>query len=123
MSSRRERRKRQFQEPKPHAVVNADFKAKKDAVADRSVRSAEVRTMSPRTLKFVIIALVILVVLWLTAPKPPALPGGQNQIPGATTQEVLKPIDLNTIQTTIPPVNTSTGSALGESLKERMKIN
>lgn len=81
------------------------------------------RTISPRAFKVIVIAIIIIMLLLITAPKPPVPPGALGEALGAQTRESLKPLELNNLKTSIPPVNTSTGSALGESLKGKFKIN
>lgn len=119
MSSRSERQKKIYR-PVESVIPSRQQRIVKAQVIDRDSRSSgQVRTISQRMLKIIVIAVVILLVLWLTAPKPPALPGGKAQ---DMSTQTLKPVDLNSVKTTIPPVNTSAESVLGDSFKEKLNL-
>lgn len=121
MSSRSERRKKLYTTPAPvlGKTNSSDF-VKNRAVSPQSERSGQMRTISPRMVKLIIIALIILVVLFMTTPQPPAPPGGVTK---GVSDLQSKPLELNSVKTTIPPVqSTSSSNVLGETIKNKLEL-
>ena len=118
MSSRSERRKKLYATPKPVLRIKSSV----DFATERSVpsQSGQMRTLSPRMIKLIIIALVLIVLLLVTSPKPPAPPGG---VTAGVSDMQLNSLDLNSVKTTIPPVQSTTStSVLGETIKEKLEL-
>ncbi|MBI2442298.1 MAG: hypothetical protein HYV40_00125 [Candidatus Levybacteria bacterium] len=122
MSSRRERRKKLFQHPRPVAPL-LHRQVQRGVVDVGRSASGEVRTISPRTRKIAVIAIIVILLLLLLSPKsptPPALPDGQTL--GTQSQKEFKPIELNNIQTTLPPVHVTGEGNLGKTLKDKLQV-
>jgi hypothetical protein len=71
-------------------------------------------------IKLILIAVLLIVILLVTAPKPPAPPGG---VTAGLSEMHSKTLDLNSVKTTIPPVQSTTSSSvLGETIKEKLEL-
>ncbi|MDP3941537.1 MAG: hypothetical protein Q8Q49_04480 [bacterium] len=117
MSSRRERQKnlyRQVDLVSPQRLQRVG----RVVANDQTTRfSGHVRTISPRTWKIICIIIVVLLVLLFLTPKPQVPPG--QDVQGASTS--LEPISLNTVKTTIPPINPVQDNGSGKTFFEALK--
>lgn len=117
MSSRSERQKKLYRPVEP-VIPSRQHIFKGPVIGQGSRLSGQVRTISPRTWKVVAIAIIVLLILFLTSPKPPIPPG--QDVKGASSS--LAPINLNTVRGSIPPVNPVQNGDFGKTLKDKLNL-